>query len=59
MRLWLACRGCSVVSAATSLSSPIHQSDAHSGDISVKSDRNQIKAFNLTNHRHIWTCSPT
>lgn len=36
MRLWLACRGCSVVSAASSLSSPIHQTDAHSGDISVK-----------------------
>ena len=44
-----------VVSAANSLSRPIHQTDARSGDIFRKSDRNQIKAFNLDNHRHIWT----
>ncbi|KAK5599462.1 hypothetical protein CRENBAI_020773 [Crenichthys baileyi] len=41
------------------LSGPIRQTDAHSGDTSVKSDRNQIRAFNLANHRHIWTFSLT
>lgn len=55
MRLWLACRGCSVVSAAGCLSSPIHQSDARSGDISVKvigiKSRLLISAITVTSGR--------